>query len=121
MALSRDLRPTQDDLNMGMLCHLLAIFTGFLGPLIVWLVKKDRSAFVDFHGKESLNFQITVLLITTALSALGFALIFIAIGLIFFPLIGIVLIGALVLEILACLAASRGEFFRYPLSIRFIR
>ena len=51
---------SKDARNMAMLCHLLAIFTGFLGPLIIWLIKKDEDPFVDEHGKEALNFQITV-------------------------------------------------------------
>lgn len=54
--------PGPDAKNMAMLCHLLAIFTGFLGPLIIWLIKKDQDRFVDVQGKEALNFQITVIL-----------------------------------------------------------
>jgi len=49
---------SQDDRSMAMLAHLLGIFTGFLGPLIIWLMKKDQSPFVDDQAKESLNFQI---------------------------------------------------------------
>ena len=41
----------KDDMNMAMLAHLLAIFTGFLGPLIIWLIKKEDSPYVDRHGK----------------------------------------------------------------------
>src|SRR5690348_1357609 len=51
--------PDKDAKTMALLCHLLPIFTGFLGPLIIWLVKKDSSPFVDDQGKEALNFQIT--------------------------------------------------------------
>src|ERR1043165_9293283 len=51
--------PDKDAVTMGMLCHLLGIFTWFLGPLIIWLIKKDQHPFVDDQGKESLNFQIT--------------------------------------------------------------
>src|SRR4051812_11305473 len=54
--------PTPDDKTMAMLAHLLGIVTGFVGPLIIWLVKKDQSPFVDDQGKEALNFQLTLLI-----------------------------------------------------------
>ena len=56
---------SKDARNMALLCHLLAIFTGFLGPLILWLLKKDDDSFIDEHGKEALNFQIALLDVTT--------------------------------------------------------
>src|SRR5689334_1430002 len=54
--------PTQDDKTMAMLSHLLGIVLGFVGPLIIWLIKKDQSPFVDDQGKESLNFQIMLVI-----------------------------------------------------------
>jgi len=69
--------PGKDDCSMAMLAHLLAIFTGFIGPLIIWLVKKDTSRFVDQQGKEALNWAITVAIIALVIIALipvlGFA------------------------------------------------
>src|SRR5438128_1055915 len=53
---------TADDKQMGMLCHLLGIVAGFIGPLIIWLMKKDQSRFVDSQGKEALNFHLTLLI-----------------------------------------------------------
>jgi len=109
---------TQDDRTMGMLVHLLALLTGIIGVLIIWLVKKDSSRFVDFHGKDALNFQLTLLLATISLMVVGFLTM---IGLfIVIPLIWVIGMGALVLEIMACLAANRGEWHRYPLTIKFI-
>ena len=105
---------TKDDTNMAMLCHILAIFTGFLGPLILWLIKKDESSFVDHHGKEALNFQLTVL-IAMMFSGL---LVFLCIGFFLIPVIGIV---DLVLCIMAAVKASRGEEYRYPINIRFVK
>lgn len=103
-----------------MLCHLLA-FCAFvfplgsiLGPLVMWLLKKNEYAFVDDQGKESLNFQITVL-IALLVSA---AAIFVLIGFILTPA---VIITAIVLVIRACISASNGEYYRYPLNIRFIK
>ena len=103
---------------MGMLVHLLALLTGIIGVLIIWLVKKDSSRFVDFHGKDALNFQLTLLLATISLMVVGFLTM---IGLfIVIPLIWVIGMGAFVLEIMACLAANRGEWHRYPLTIKFI-
>ena len=45
--------PDKDSKTMGMLAHLLTIFTGFIGPLVIWLMKKDTSPFVDDQGKEA--------------------------------------------------------------------
>jgi uncharacterized Tic20 family protein len=104
----------KDVTNMAMLCHLLAIFTGFLGPLIIWLIKKDDAPFIDRHGKEALNFQLTVL-IAMIVSGL---LTFICIG---FIMLMAVWIADLILCIIAALKASRGEEYRYPLTIRFLK
>ncbi|WP_410792973.1 DUF4870 domain-containing protein [Kribbella sp. C-35] len=93
---------------------------GFLCPLIVWLVFRDRSDFVRRHAVESLNFQISLLIY----SALAAVLIFITFGLgvlIVVPLVVIGAIAALVVIILATVAASGGGDYRYPLTIRFIR
>lgn len=110
---------SDDDRMMAMLCHLLAIFTGFIGPLILWIVKKDSSPFVAHHGKESLNFQITLLLVMTCLGAATFILMFVLIGIVLVPVLIIVPILALVAEIIAAVAAQKGEWFRYPCCIRF--
>jgi len=49
-----------DEKTMAMLSHILGAVTCFVGPLIIWLIKKDESPFVDDQGKEALNFQITI-------------------------------------------------------------
>jgi uncharacterized Tic20 family protein len=104
--------PDKDSITMGMLCHLLAIFTGFLGPLIIWLIKKDSSPFVDDQGKEALNFQITALIATIA-CIFGFCFVHI--------LFLIVQVGRIVFCILATVEASKGVAYRYPVTIRFIK
>lgn len=114
---------TQDDRSMGMLVHLLGLLTGFIGVLIIWLVKKDQSRFVDFHGREALNFMISMFIYTMGAMILGFVLSIFTMGLglfLLFPVIILVGIGQLVCEILACLAANRGEWHRYPMTIRLI-
>lgn len=103
-----------------MLCHLLPIAVGFIAPLIIWLIKKDESRYLDHHGREALNFQLNVLILTLTLSFLAMALMIFLIGIILFPLIFAVAVGALVLEILAGIAANRGEWHRYPCAVRII-
>ena len=105
---------------MAMLCHLLAIFTGFIAPLVIWLVKKDQSPFIDHHGRESLNFQITLLLVMLALGGLTMVLMFVLIGFLLIPVLVVVPIIALVFEILAAVAAQRGDWHRYPFNIRLV-
>jgi len=103
----------------GMLCHLSALAAfifplgNIFGPLIVWLVKKDESPFVDDQGKESLNFQIsfTIYCIFAAILSvilIGFILL-IALGIAF-----------LILVIIAAVKANEGEEFRYPFTIRLV-
>ncbi len=105
---------TSDDKNMAMLCHLLAIFTSFIGPLVIWLIKKDESPFVNEQGKEALNFQITVI-IAMCVSGL---LTFVCIGALLIPVVGVV---DLVLCIMATVKTSRGESYRYPVSLRLLK
>ena len=98
------------------LAHIGPIIIGFVAPLVIWLVFKDRGRYVEDQSKEALNFQITLTIASVAVFFLGIATG--AIGwLLFFPL-GI---GGLVLMIMAAIAANKGEAYRYPLNIRFIK
>ena len=101
---------------MAMLIHLLGILTGFIGPLILWLVKKDESRYIDHHGKEAVNFMITTFIVSIPL--LFFVFITFGLGfIIYFPWI----IMILVFDILACIEANKGSWHRIPLTIRLIR
>ena len=106
--------PSTDDCNLAMLAHLLGIVSGFVGALIIWLIKKDQSAFVDEQGKEALNFQITVLIGVVG----SWILMFVLIGMLLLPLL---LIANLVFCILAAVAVSKGQHYRYPLAIRLLK
>jgi uncharacterized Tic20 family protein len=106
--------PDKDAKTMAMLSHLLGILIGFLGPLIIWLLKKDASPFVDDQGKESLNFQLTLLIgyiIAGATSCLF-------IGMLIFPVVWIV---GLIFGIMGAMKANEGVAYRYPINIRFIK
>lgn len=109
--------------NMAMLAHLLAIVASFIAPLVIWLVYRERSALVDYHGKEQLNFQISLYIYVMGLYAVSTVLAVVTFGigyLLLFPLIIAISIYALVMMIMAGMAANRGEYYRIPLSIRFI-
>ena len=106
--------PSQDARNMAMLCHLLGLLTNFVGPLILWLIKKDDDAFIDRQGKEALNFQITVLLA----SVVGGLLTAVCIGFILLAAVGV---ADLVLSIVACVKSSKGEDYRYPVALRLVK
>jgi uncharacterized protein len=107
-----------DERMWGMFAQLspfVAALVGlpFLGPLVIFLIYKDRSPFVRRHALESLNFQLT-LLIGYLISAV---LVLVVVGI--FTAIAIA-IASIVLQILAAIAANRGDDYRYPLTIRFV-
>jgi hypothetical protein len=110
------------------LCHASA-FLGFLvpalgqfvGPLIVWLWKRDESPEIDAHGKESLNFQLSLLIYTAVFAVVCFILMFVLIGFLLVPLIALFYIANVVLVIIASLRANEGELYRYPLTLRLIK
>lgn len=110
----------KEERTYAMFCHLGALsgfvvpFGNIIVPLILWALKKDASPFVDMHGRESLNFQIS-LLIYSFISAV---LILVIIGV--FLLAGLWIFN-LVIVIIAGVRAESGEQFRYPLAIRFIK
>jgi uncharacterized Tic20 family protein len=106
--------PTKEDKTMAMLCHLLAIFTGFLGPLIIWLVKKDTSPFVDDQGKEALNFWISLSILMIICSITAFLCVPAIIALIAW-------IAGLIFAIQGTIKANNGIAYRYPLNFRMIK
>jgi uncharacterized protein len=106
--------PSKDDCNLAMLAHLLGIFTSFVGALVIWLVKKDESAFIAKEGAEALNFQITIALGWIIAMMLSMILI----GFLLYP---VLLIANLVFCILAAVSASKGQPYRYPLTLRLVR
>jgi uncharacterized Tic20 family protein len=115
-------KPTEankDARMFAMLAHLLAIFTSFVGPLVIWLVKKDEHPFVDEQGKEALNFQITLAIVWVASWVVPVILTFLACVLPF--LIAAVWVVNLIFCIMGCVAANKGEHYRYPVSIRLVK
>jgi uncharacterized Tic20 family protein len=97
------------------LVGLLGNGIGFLlGPLVVWLIKRNDHPYVDRQGKEAVNFQITMFIALL----LCIPLVFIIVGI---GLIGLIVLAMTIFPILAAVRSSEGAEYRYPLSIRFIR
>lgn len=110
------------------LCHLSALivllgipFGNILGPFVVWLFKKNDYPEVNEQGKESMNFQISMSIY--ALIALILAVTFtpVLIGILLYPVVGIVVVIDVVFTIIATVRASESIPYRYPLTIRMIR
>jgi uncharacterized protein len=104
------------------LSALAALVVGlpFLGPLVIYLVKKDDHPFIADQAREALNFNISVFIYEVAGAIAAFVLFFVLIGILLIPLLIAVAIAWLVLVIVAAVAANRGEAYRYPLTIRLV-
>lgn len=103
--------PTSDERTMAILSHVLCLVAWLFAPLIIYLVKKDESAYVAAHAKESLNFQITVMIVCVILMIT-------IVGILLLWVVGIV---ATVLIIIATIKASDNKLYRYPFTIRLIK
>jgi uncharacterized Tic20 family protein len=111
---------SKDDKMWAMFAHLSGLIASalggmaFLGPLIIWLIQKDKSPFVAEQAKEALNFQITL--------TIAFVASFVPCCL--FPPAGVLTIGiyifGLVMSIIAAMKANNGEHYKYPVTLRFI-
>lgn len=112
---------SKEDNTLGVVCHLLG-FAGLIvpfggniiGPLVLWLVKRAGNPYLDATGKEVVNFNISF----TIYAAIAFLTIFVFIGFLILPVIGI---AWLVLTIIGAIKASEGRLYRYPLTIRLIK
>lgn len=112
---SSELEVSSDDRTWGMLAHLSYFLTfvvgmSFVAPLIIWIVKKDTSAFVEDQAKEALNFQLSILIVSVVLVMTICAS----------PLLLVVLIMSIIYSIQAGMAANRGERYRYPYTFRIV-
>jgi uncharacterized Tic20 family protein len=103
-----------DERLWATVAHVSIPFVGFVGPLIIWLVFKDRSAWLRETVAEALNFSI----LYTIAQLIAVVLMVVVIGMILLPLIGI---AGLILCILAAIAANRGEQYHYPVNLRLVK
>jgi len=118
--------------NWAMGCHLAALvlyvgvpFGNILGPLLVWLLKKDEYALVDQQGKEALNFQISLMVYSIvaviALVVCAVTVILVPVAVVLGVLLVILFLVNLIMIIVAAIKTSNGEWFTYPLTIKFIK
>jgi uncharacterized protein len=111
---------SETERNWAMLCHLSAFagfffpFGGIIGPLICWLTKRDESYWIFINGRNSLNFQLSILLYIV----LALPLCIIIVG---FPIIAFFGTLKVICIIIASVRAAKGEVFKYPLMIPFIQ
>lgn len=103
-----------DERMFSMLIYLVSFPFPVLGPLIIWMLKRDESEFIDYHGKEYFNFFISY----SVYGIISTVLILVLIG---FILIFIVVIMVFVFSIIAMVKAYNGERYRFPLIFRFIK
>jgi uncharacterized Tic20 family protein len=121
-----------EERQMAMFAHLSALVGGivtagwagsigcFIGPLVIWMMKKDTMPFVDDQAKEALNFNITIAIIFFALFMM--TLLTLGIGaLLTVPLMILVGVAWLVFTIIAAMKANQGERYRYPFTLRLVR
>ena len=119
-------KPERDEKNLAILIHLLP-FLGFMMPgmnivipLIIWLMKRNQSSYLDHHAREALNFQITLTLIVVTWVVLKILIV----GLLLLPLMlfamPIAVILVLIFMIRAAMKASQGEYYKYPFALRLI-
>jgi uncharacterized Tic20 family protein len=106
-------RPGSDDTTFATLAHVLGLVTSWIGPLVIYLAKKDQSPYVRRQAAEALNFQLTMFIAYLVAVLLSIVLI----GLLLMPVIWVV---TLVFHIQAAVATNRGAAYRYPVSIRMI-
>lgn len=92
--------------------HLGALVLSVLVPLIMWLIKKEESPFIDHHGRQSLNLHLSALIYLVA----SFALIFAGIGILMIPIVALLYV---VFVIIAAVKAYGGEYYRIPIAIQF--
>jgi uncharacterized protein len=125
-----------DDKNWGVIAHVSALagaivpFGNILGPLVVMLTKGKESTFVGDHARAALNFQITLFVVMLVIGGFAFASM-IGGGMgsggppagffVMFTLVPILMIANLVFIIIAAVAASRGEGYRYPVTLSLVR
>ncbi len=118
-----DYLPTSEDRNLALIAHLSgcagvlgAGFIGFIGPLVIYLLKKDSSPYIEAQSKEALNFQITIFLIALVCGALTA----ISCGTLF-PLVFAPMLLQIVFGIVAALAVRDGANYRYPFNFRLLQ
>ncbi|MBM7599680.1 putative Tic20 family protein [Virgibacillus halotolerans] len=106
--------PTNDERLFSMLIYVLSFPFPVLGPLVIWLLKREESEFIDYHGKEYFNFIVSYAIY----SIVSTILMIVLIGFVLIFVVGIMLT---VFTIIAAVKSYQGERYQFPLVIRFIK
>lgn len=106
--------PSRDERLIAAAIYIVSFFTAFIGPIVIWLLKKDDSPFIDYHGREYLNFLISY----AVYSIISVVLMLVLIGFILIWVIGVL---AFIFTIIAAVKAFDGQTYRIPLVFRVIR
>lgn len=106
--------PSNDERLFAAAIYIISFFTVFIGPLVIWLIKKDDSAYVDYHGREYFNFFISY----TVYTLISTLLMIVLIGFITIWIVGILYF---VFTIIAAIKAYEGTTYKIPLVFRLIR
>jgi uncharacterized protein len=113
-SVDEEIRTTAVVAHLSTFAGLVVPFGSVIGPLAVWLTRRDRDSFIDQAGREALNFGISI-------AIYGSVLVVAALMLVGIPLLMVGVIAWVVLASLAAVKASQGQTYRYPLTIRFVR
>lgn len=105
--------PTNEERVLGMLIYLLNFFTAIIGPLIIWLIKRDESKYIDHHGREYFNLIISFF-IYGVIASISLVIL---IGVLLVPIVSITFI---VFVIIGAIKAYHGEYYRFPLIFRIL-
>lgn len=105
--------PSNDERVLAMVIYVSSFFTAFIGPLIIWLLKKDSSRFVDYYGREYFNFLISYAIY----GVVAGLLVFLLVGIILLPILGL---AHLIFTIIAAVKAYQGTVYRIPLIFRIL-
>ncbi|MBD3109803.1 DUF4870 domain-containing protein [Bacillus sp. AGMB 02131] len=105
--------PSNDERLFAALIYVTSLFTTIIGPLIIWIIKKDQSSFVDYHGRQYFNFIISYFIY----SVIAGILTLVFIGMIILPILGI---AAFVFTIIAAVKAYEGSEYRIPFIFRIL-
>ncbi len=117
IGLSQGTLGESDERTMSLLAHILGGVTCVVGPLIIWMLKKDESPFVDDQGKEATNFQITMLIAYFVVGIISVIPVVGCLAVLLFPAVSV---ASLIFAILGGIEANKGVVYRYPFALRLI-
>jgi uncharacterized protein len=105
--------PSNEERLLSAAIYAISFFTVFIGPLVIWLVKKNESSYIDYHGREYLNFLISY----AVYGIVSGILMIVLIGFILAPVVGVL---GVVFTIIGAIKAYEGQEYRIPFIFRIL-